>query len=238
MSDVTPSFVVTRRAMSTNSRAACVGIAVILAIVVLWIWQLPHGAIGGMQRLAFVVIPALIALAFGGGAVYDVIRGRQTILEVDRDGIWVKGMPRRLAWSDVADIRTEEIVSFNALRNASGTSLEVGGFEVELGQGSVTPLEEAVSRGEVSARHRLGIVPRDPSLVPDRGALGGISAWAERKSAEAAEKIGRTAIEQAPFGLWSTEMDAIFEDVVEGIRRFHEVGSISDLEGISRPPGS
>ena len=33
-------------------------------------------------------------------------------------------------------------------------------------------------------------------------------------------------------------MDAIFEDVVAEIRKFHEVGALSDLEGTSRPPAA
>jgi hypothetical protein len=237
MSDVAGSIVVTRRSLSTADRGLLSGIAIILAIVALWFWQLPADRIDVTTRLGLVVVLSLLALAFGGGAVYDVIRGRQRLLEADRDGIWVKGMPR-LAWSEVADIRTEEIVSFNALRNASGTSLEVGGFEIELGKGSVIPLQEAVNAGQAPIRHRLGIVPRDPALMPDGGVVGGMNAWAERHSAEAAEQIGREAIELAPFGIYATEMDAIFEEVVEGIRRFHEVGALSDLEGISRPPGA
>jgi hypothetical protein len=236
MTDVNEPYIVTRRSMSTATRGVCLGIVVILALAVLFFWQLPADRIDGTQRLAFVVIPSLLAVAFGGGTVVDVIRGRQRLLEADRDGIWVRGMPR-LAWPDVADVRTEEIVSFNGLRTSSGTSLGVGGFEIELGKGGVTPLQEAVNDGEVSARWRLGIVPRDASIVPVEGPLSGASAWAERKSAEAAAQIGRTPIEQAPFGLYATEMDAIFEDVVAGIRRFHEVGALSDLEGISRPPG-
>jgi len=237
MSDDTGSYVVTRRAMSTTTRGVCLAIAVILLVFVVFMWQLPHGAIDFAQRLAFVVIPFVLALVFGGGTVVDFVRGRRAVLEVDSGGIWIRGMPR-LAWADVADVRTEEIVSFNGLRTSSGTSLGVGGFEIELGKGGVTPLQEAVNDGEVSARWRLGIVPRDTSILPDEGPLSGASAWAERKSAEAAAQIGRTPIEQAPFGLYATEMDAIFEDVVAEIRKFHEVGALSDLAGINRPSGT
>jgi hypothetical protein len=222
--------------MSTPVRGMALGVAVILFIAALWVWQRPYGSVGLEQRLAFVVIPLLLALALAGGVVYDIIRGRRTLLEADSKGIWVKGMPR-LAWSEVADVRTEEIVSFNALRNASRATLEIGSFEIELGKGSVTPLQEAMQAGEVPVRRRLGIIPRDPALVPAQGVVGGMEAWAERHSAEAAEQIGRQAIELAPFGLYDSEMDADFEDVVAEIRKFHEVGALSDLEGISRPPG-
>jgi hypothetical protein len=87
----------------------------------------------------------------------------------------------------------------------------------------------------VSTRRRLGVVPRDESLIPDQDALGAINSWADSKDEETAELIGRHAIEHAPFGLDSREMDAIFEDVVAEIGKFHEVGALSDLEGISRP---
>jgi hypothetical protein len=235
MSEDTGAYVVTRRAMSTTTRGVSLGIAVILLIVVLYFWQLPNGAIDFSQRLAFVVIPFLLALAFGGGAVLDFIRGRRAVLEVDPRGIWVRGMPR-LAWADVADVRTEEIFAFNSLRTSSGASIGVAGFEVELGQGGVTPLEKAVAAGEASTRMRLGVVPRDPTLAPEPGALSGVSAYVDSKSEEAAARVGRTPIEKAPFGLWETEMDAIFEDVVIEIRKFHEVGERSDLAGIKRPP--
>ena len=236
MSDVDEPLVVTRRAMSPVMRGVCLGITVILALVALFFWQLPAGKIDFLTRLAFVVVPLVLAAVLGGGTVIDVIRARQRLLEADRNGIWVRGMPR-LAWEDVADVRTEEIVSFNSLRTSSGTSLDLAGFEVEVGEGGVIPLQEAVNSGGVSVQWRLGIIPRDASLVPDTGALSGFSAYVGRKSAEAAERLGRTPIERAPFGLYATEMDAIFEDVVAGIRRFHEVRALSDLEGISRPPG-
>ena len=235
MSDVAGSFVVTRHSMTMPTRALSVGIAVILSIAALYFWQLPHGAIEATQRFALVVIPILIASFLGGGTVYDVIRGRRPVLEVDRKGIWVRGMPR-LAWSDVADVRTEEIVYFVGLQKSSGTSLNVAGLEIELGRGSVTPLQEAVNNGDVSVRRRLGIVPRHPWIVPETGATSGITAWVERKDAETAARIGRTPIEHAPFGLYDRDMDAIFEDVVAEIRRFHEVRELSDLEGVTRPP--
>jgi hypothetical protein len=222
--------------MSTTTRGLSLGIAIILLIAALFFWQLPNGAIDATQRLGFVGIPILLAIAFGGGTVYDVIRGRQSLLEADANGIWIKGMPR-LSWSEVADIRTEEIVGFNGLRTSSGSALEVGGFEIELGQGGVRPLEKALADHEVFARNRLGIVPMDQSLIPASGAFGGLSGYVEDKNQEAAARIGRKPIERAPFGLWETEMDAFFEDVVAGIRRFHDVGALSDLAGVTRPPG-
>jgi hypothetical protein len=234
MTDVAAPFTVARRVMSTPNRAIAVGVAIILGIAFMWFLGLGASRIDGFTRLGFMFVLVLMMLGFGGGVVLDVIRGRQGLLEVDSSGIRIKGMPR-LNWPEVAEVRTEESVAFNGLQTESGTSVGVGGLELEVGKGGVRSLEEAFAAGDVSVRRRLGIVPRDSSIVPPPGLFSGFSGYVERKNRETAARIGRVPIGRAPFGIYETEMDAHLEDVVAAIRRFHEVGELSDLKDLAKP---
>jgi len=233
MSDGNASFVVTRKTMSAPQRAVAAGVAIILVLAIMWFLGPGAVRVEGVTRVGFIFVMGLLMVGFGGGLLLDLIRGRETVLEVNATGMRIKGMPL-LSWSEIESVRTEEIVPFNGLQTKSDTSVGVSGFEIELGKGGVRPLEDAVSEGEAGIRRRLGVVPRDPSLIPGRGPFSFFGEYVERKNRETAAMIGRTPIERAPFGLFESEMDAPLEEVAAEIRRYHEVEELSDVKPRTR----
>ncbi len=88
--------------------------------------------------------------------------------------------------------------------------------------------------GEAKVYHRLGIVPRDPSQVPQQSGLarsfGGVVTGMRNLSLR---RMGGQAIDLAPFGVFDYELASPFAEVVARVRDFHEVLETSDLRPAS-----
>jgi hypothetical protein len=226
-------FVVERRRGSFFMRTLVVPVSTVVLASGCYFFLVVPG-MDGLTRIGFVFVSGLLTLAFGGGFVWDLVHGNRPVLEVDRTGIRIMGAPR-LDWSQVSEVRAEEEVSFSSAETESGSSLEIGGVELQIGKGGVTALDEALASGAATVSHRLGIVPRDPAIGGSGGPLGWISRAAESRRHQTAERLGRQAIDLAPIGIYERHMLAEFAEVVAGVRRFHPVVEVSDLKPQDRP---
>jgi hypothetical protein len=201
-----------------------------------FVWWVLSGRSTFSQSLPFLAITGIVGAVAVLAWVSERRRGGSgASLEVDARGIRVAGMPW-LAWSDVAEVRAEEVVGFGGGdhddEEGSSTTLTIGGFEIPLDR-ETAERRIGMARpdtGEAKVYHRLGIVPRDPSLAQSRsgiaGSLAGLAAQMRNMSVRG---LGGEAIELAPFGVYDYELNAPFADVVARVRDFHDVVEASDL---------
>jgi hypothetical protein len=183
------------------------------------------------------LVVALTGVLFGATAAILVSEARRASsrysLEVDARGIRVAGMPW-LAWSDVAEVRSEAVIGFGGgdHDDDEGTTLSIGGLEIPLDRDTAQRRMDVgePDTGQAKLYHRIGIVPRDPAMIPAPSglarSLGGVVGGLRDMSLR---RMGGETIELAPFGVYDYELGAPFDDVVAGVRRFHEVVEASEL---------
>lgn len=198
------------------------------AIVAVLVWRATN--VESLTRWFFLIGLAVAIPILLIAEIYEFRRGGGPALEADATGIRISGMAR-LAWSDIAEVRSEEFVGFGGggSDHDEVNSIQVGGLTIEGGQPPPRTLAEAVDTGSLRVYRRLGIVPADPVLAAKGEMTGALKRINNKMRQVSLSRYGVTPIDFAPFGVMDYELRAPFGEVVARVSAFHPVTTVSDL---------
>ena len=168
------------------------------------------GPVGGVAFLVAAVIslPTIIGpIVFGffgilmlRGAAVTIQRGlRPTVATVGPGGIWTSELRRELPWSEIAELRVEDMYG-------------VGGS----------------NNNAVVGYRRLGIVPRSAELIenaPGRGAMGMARGFMSLVNTIRPGTGLSDPMRLAPYAIQGYEIEQPFADVVRSVQRFAPVAN-------------